>query len=169
MNARSNPLSLERMVSRRSIAIHQPNFLPRLKVLQKLAHADVWCVLDSVQYNAREWQNRSRIVEVHGENLGYWLSVPVHRVHGQKTLIKDTVVANPSSTARLIKQSLFHAFRRATHWAAIDEFLLNIEPTLNTGSLGRLCIATTCELLRIVGRQPSMLFASSLPTFGKSS
>ncbi|MBU6427323.1 WbqC family protein [Patescibacteria group bacterium] len=53
--------------TRLSVVVHQPNFLPRLKVLQKLAAADVWCVLDSVQYNPREWQNRARIVAVHGD------------------------------------------------------------------------------------------------------
>lgn len=169
MYARPFLLAPERVAFGTSIAIHQPNFLPRLKVLQKLAHADVWCVLDSVQYNAREWQNRSRIVEAHGEHVTYWLSVPVHRVHGQKTLIKDTVIATPSSTVPLLKQSLFHAFRRAPHWTAIDEFLSNVEPVLHTRSLARLCVEMTCELLRLAGRRPTVFFSSSLPPLGKAS
>ncbi len=169
MNARSIQLSSERVASASSIAIHQPNFLPRLKVLQKLAHADVWCVLDSVQYNPREWQNRSRIVEAHGEHLAYWLSIPVHRVHGQKTLIKETFIADPSSTTQSVKRSLFHAFRRAPHWTAIDEFLSKVEGSLASESLSSICVAMTCELLAMSGRRPTVFLSSSLPPLGTAS
>ncbi len=151
------------------VAVHQPNFLPRLKVLQKLASADVWCVLDTVQYNAREWQNRARIVEFHGENRAFWLSIPVSRPRGRKTLIREIAIANPSSTARLVEISLMHAFRRAPFWSAIENLLSNFKPFLSVDKLVHLCVSTTCSLLSIVGRQPTILFASSLPVTGKGS
>lgn len=42
----------------KSIVIHQPNFLPRMKVFIKLAVSDIWIIYDDVQYVRREWQNR---------------------------------------------------------------------------------------------------------------
>ena len=95
------------MKSNLRAVIHQPNFLPRLKVLQKIAAADIWVVLDSVQYCEREWQNRARLVALHGSNNSYWLSVPVHRPNGQETLIKDVTLVDPNKSVRLIKNTLF--------------------------------------------------------------
>jgi hypothetical protein len=151
------------------LAIHQPNFLPRLKVLQKLACADVWCVLDSVQYCAREWQNRACIVAVHGNNEPFWLSVPVQRPHGRSTLISEVAIIDPASTVPLIERTLLHAFHRAPHWAAINDLLSALSPLLTSDSLTRLCVDTTRALLRIANRQPTLVLASSLPVKGKAS
>ena len=55
-------------------AIHQPQFLPWLGYFDKMDQADVFCLLDTVQYKKNEWQNRNR-VKVH---TGWqWLTVPV--------------------------------------------------------------------------------------------
>ncbi len=151
------------------VAIHQPNFLPRLKILQKLAYSDVWCVLDSVQYCNREWQNRARIVPIHGNNKSFWLTIPVHRPHGLDTLISEVVVDKPNLTGSIVEKTLLHAFRRAPHWMAINNLLSEFEPLLATDNLTRLCIDTTCALLRIANRQPTIVFASSLPVTGKAS
>ena len=151
------------------LAIHQPNFLPRLKVLQKIATADIWCVLDSVQYCAREWQNRTRIVEAQGHNNTFWFSIPVHRPHGRYTPISEVTIVSPSSTPQLMQRTLLHAFRRTPYWAVIDNLLLNLEPSLSADSIGQLCVDITCLLLQIAGRQPTVLYASSFSVAGKAS
>jgi len=151
------------------VAIHQPNFLPRLKVLQKLAYSDVWCVLDSVQYCQREWQNRARIVTTHGNNKSFWLTIPVHRPHGLGTLISEVVIDKPDLIGLLVERTLRHAFARAPHWAAINDLLSAFKPLLATDNLTRLCVDTTCVLLRIANRQPTVLLTSSLPVTGKAS
>lgn len=46
------------MYMNKSIVIHQPNFLPRMKVFIKIAISDIWVIYDDVQYVRREWQNR---------------------------------------------------------------------------------------------------------------
>ncbi|MBI3637246.1 MAG: WbqC family protein, partial [Candidatus Rokubacteria bacterium] len=43
------------------VAIHQPHYLPWLGYLAKWAAADVFIVLDTVQYEKNGWQNRNRI------------------------------------------------------------------------------------------------------------
>ena len=57
------------------VAIHQPNFLPRPKVLDKILSADLTIWLDNVQYVRREWQNRALVRDSSGGH--HWLSVPV--------------------------------------------------------------------------------------------
>lgn len=151
------------------VAIHQPNFLPRLKVLQKLACADIWCVLDSVQYCAREWQNRARIVPVHGNNEPFWFSIPVRRPHGRATLIREVTVIEPHLIGPLMERTLSHAFHSAPHWSTIDNFLSKVRSDLAADSITSLCVETTKALLQIAQRELTVILASSLPVLGKAS
>ncbi len=65
----------------RLVAIHQPNFLPWLGYLDKLARADVFILLDTVQFpkTGGTWMNRVRMM-VSGAPT--WITVPVVRGHG---------------------------------------------------------------------------------------
>lgn len=63
------------------ITIHQPQFLPWLGYLDKIDQADLFVVLDSVQFKKNEWQNRNRIRTAQGWQ---WLTVPVHHKFGQR-------------------------------------------------------------------------------------
>ncbi len=63
------------------VTIHQPQFMPWLGYLDKIDQADVFVVLDTVQYKKNEWQNRNRIRTAQGWQ---WLTVPVHYTFGQR-------------------------------------------------------------------------------------
>ncbi len=56
------------------IAIHQPQYLPWLGYLDKIDKADVFVILDNVQFKKNEWQNRNRIKTAQGYQ---WITVPV--------------------------------------------------------------------------------------------
>jgi hypothetical protein len=71
-------------------AIHQPQYLPWLGYFDKMDRADVFVLLDDVQFKKNEWQNRNRIRDAQGWQ---WITVPVLHDHGQ--LIRD-VKLNPS-------------------------------------------------------------------------
>ena len=43
------------------VAIHQPQYLPWIGYFDNLDRADVFVLLDNVQYKKNEWQNRNRI------------------------------------------------------------------------------------------------------------
>ncbi|HEU0036261.1 MAG TPA: WbqC family protein [Kofleriaceae bacterium] len=58
------------------VAAHQPSYLPWLGYLDKLAKADVFVVMDDLQYEAQNFQNRNRIKVNHGP---HWLTVPLLR------------------------------------------------------------------------------------------
>jgi hypothetical protein len=56
------------------VAIHQPNYFPWLGYLDRMAKADLFVVLDHVQFERRSYQNRIQIL-LEGEPR--WLTVPV--------------------------------------------------------------------------------------------
>lgn len=56
------------------LAAHQPGFLPWLGYLDKLAHCDVFMIVDDVQYEAQNFQNRNRVKVNNGV---VWLTVPL--------------------------------------------------------------------------------------------
>lgn len=62
----------------RVAVIHQPDFLPYLGFFQRLLQADLYVVLDNVQFlrGSRRWHNRDKIKTAHGEK---WITVDVKK------------------------------------------------------------------------------------------
>lgn len=58
------------------VAAHQPHYLPWLGYLDKLANCDLFVVMDDLQYERGNFQNRQRIKTNLG---GQWITVPVER------------------------------------------------------------------------------------------
>ena len=75
------------------VAAHQPHFLPWLGYLDKLAKADLFVVMDDLQYEAQNFQNRNRIKLDTG---AAWLTVPVER-GAQTDRICDKRITNTAS------------------------------------------------------------------------
>ena len=103
------------------VAIHQPQYLPWLGYLAKWAAADLFIVLDVVQYEKNGWQNRNRIKTGEGAR---WLTVPVHAPLG--TPISEVAIDNsqswPARHLRAIEQAYARAPGLAAHRAALRSF-----------------------------------------------
>jgi WbqC-like protein family len=96
------------------VAVHQPHFLPWLGYLDKMIRSDVFILLDDVQFERRNYQNRTQI-RLDGQ--ARWLTVPVLQ-HSQKERIVDKQIDNPSEAgARWWGpnhfQTLRHCYRHA--------------------------------------------------------
>ncbi len=89
------------------VAAHQPHYLPWLGYLDKLAKADLFVVMDDLQYEAQNYQNRQRIKLPTG---AAWLTVPLHR-GGQDDRICDKQIDNAGNPKQ-------HWQRR--HWLTIE-------------------------------------------------
>ena len=57
--------------------IHQPHFFPYPGFFHKLSLADIYVIMDDVQYDKR-WTNRNRIMATNGWT---WLTVPINKDH----------------------------------------------------------------------------------------
>lgn len=117
----------------RSCAVHQPNFFPRLSTLSKLVQADVWVVLDDVQFNARDYQHRARLATLGDPAVQRWLTVPVHRPRGRASRINELLLADPDTSRRRVAQLVRQYYRRGPHWAsagaAVEEVLAELALT----------------------------------------
>ena len=63
------------------VTIHQPQYMPWLGYFDKADRADIFILLDDVQFKKNEWQNRNRIRTSQGWQ---WFTVPVLHDFGQK-------------------------------------------------------------------------------------
>jgi len=96
------------------VAIHQPQYLPWLGYLDKLDSADVFIVLDTVQFKKHEWQNRNRIRTKDGWQ---WLTVPIVDRFPERI---DRVEINARTDwQRKHAQALRLHYGSAPHWASV--------------------------------------------------
>jgi hypothetical protein len=75
------------------VAAHQPAYLPWLGYLDKMAKADVFVVMDDLQYESQNFQNRNRLKLADGAG---WVTVPLEK-GTQKDRICDKRIQNAGS------------------------------------------------------------------------
>lgn len=105
----------------RICAVHQPNVFPRLSTLAKLYAADVWVVLDDVQFARRDYQHRARLGTPGEPSTQQWLSVPVHLSRGRSTQIKDVRLVTTTKSRRRVSQLVKQHYGRRAHWRAVAQ------------------------------------------------
>jgi hypothetical protein len=104
-------------VDRILVAIHQPNFFPWLGYFGKIARADVFVALDSVQFSKTggTWCNRVRVLVNHRPA---WITMPVERgYHGVRT-IREMRIAGTTWRGKLLR-TLELAYRRAPYFSEV--------------------------------------------------
>ena len=109
-------------------AIHQPNFFPRLSTLAKLYTADIWVVLDDVQFTRRDYQHRCRLAAPGDAARQQWLTIPVHLPDGRATTISDVRIAGPCE--RRVTRLLQQYYGRSPHWPAFQAVLGEVKAAL---------------------------------------
>jgi hypothetical protein len=93
------------------VAISQPTFLPWLGYFNLIAMADIFVLLDTVQFEKQSWQSRNRVRTTQGEIQ--WLSVPVSD-QPLSTPIRDIRIApNPLGWRRKQVKTIEQHLRRA--------------------------------------------------------
>lgn len=116
----------------RLVAIHQPNFLPWLGFFDKLAHADVFVVLDSVQFprtSKGTWINRVKLLVA---DRAQWATVPIVRAQGSGLPIRDVRIDDAQPWRKKLLRTVELNYRRAP--AFDDVFPLVTELIQNPSS-----------------------------------
>jgi hypothetical protein len=128
-------------------AIHQPNFFPRLSTLAKLFTADIWVVLDDVQFARRDYQHRCRVAGPDGTER--WLTVPVHLPAGRATLIRDVVIADPDQASQHVSDIIRRDYRHSPYWTDVCDVVAQVnEVFARSDRLAEVSQASTLALLR---------------------
>ena len=131
------------------VAIHQPNFLPWLGFFDKIARADVFVLLDSVQFPKKggTWTNRVRIL-VNGTPT--WLTVPIDRAyHGTRTIREMRLRDDDGRWRETALKTLRNAYGRARFFETIQPELelLLLDATAELAVYNERAIRRLCELL----------------------
>ena len=139
------------------VAAHQPNFAPWLGFFDKMLHADVLVLLDSVQFTKRGYQNRTRIK---GRSGPHWLTVPVVTKGRYDQMTRDVEIDDTADWRRVHLRTFQSALARAPHSDALLECL---EPVYAQSGRRRLVEVTTELIGEIVKRLeiPTRLVALS--------
>jgi hypothetical protein len=111
------------------VACHQPNFLPWLGYFAKIYHADIFFLLDDVQFTQghgkHNWTTRVRILTQSGPQ---WLSVPVKRTGKGKQLINEVGINTSDKrwlrkTLLTVEQSYMKTKYFEEYYSALKEIL----------------------------------------------
>lgn len=150
----------------KTVAIHQPNYIPWLGYFFKIAHADEFVFLDMVEYSAGSLVNRNSIKTPKGAQ---WLTIPVLKSGRSGQTIEDVETNNVQHWASRHLATLRTNYGRAPHFKEIYALL---EPHYNvvTGSSSNLAafnIGVTCSIATYLGLGTQFLHASELKVSGQ--
>lgn len=124
------------------LAIHQPHFMPWLGYFDKMRAADLFILLDHVQFERQNYQNRVQIKTAQGSQ---WLTVPVLRRSHPEPIAEKLIDAGGGSSARWARKAcrtLTYAYGRAPFFQA---YAGEIERALNEP--GEKLIDLNCRLI----------------------
>jgi hypothetical protein len=141
------------------VAIHQPQYLPWLGYFHKIDQADVFILLDNVQYKKNEWQNRNKIKTANGWQ---WLSIPVHYKFPEK--INKVKIDHQKRWQHKQRQAIISNYNRAHFFPAYQDFLTELTTT-NWANLAEVNIFTVRELAKLLDIKTSIIAASELGDF----
>jgi len=100
------------------VSIHQPHFLPWLGYFDRMRQSDLFVLLDHVQFERQNYQNRVQIKTSQGL---HWLVVPVQQRSRSETILDKLVVNQGSGRhhwAHRVYASIEHSYRGAPGFAA---------------------------------------------------
>lgn len=139
------------------LAAHQPQFAPWLGFFNKMDRADVFVLLDNVQFKKNEWQNRNRIK---GPGGPQWLTVPVSFRHGER--IDEVAICDRQNWRRRHLVTLRSCYGRAPFFKPVFTLYDELSQTPTRGRLVDLNLALLESLRSSLGIATSVVLASEI-------
>lgn len=99
-----------------AVAIHQPAYNPWLGYLHRIALADVFVFLDTVQFEKNSFTNRNRVRI--GKSGSGWLTVPVIQKGHTRATLQDLKIA-PQKWARKHLRTLVQNYAKTPHFDTV--------------------------------------------------
>ncbi|MGA3206904.1 MAG: WbqC family protein [Syntrophales bacterium] len=141
------------------VSVHQPQYLPWLGYFDKIDKADVFVLLDNVQFKKNEVQNRNKIKTAAG---GQWLTVPV--MYHFPQLINEVEINNRERWQNKQQQALISNYKKAPHWNALEPFFTDLFQS-QWQTISQLNIYVVKKLVEILGIKTPLHIASEMGKF----
>jgi hypothetical protein len=138
------------------VAAHQPQYLPWLGYFHKIDRADIFVLLDTVQFKKNEWQNRNKIKTAQGWQ---WLTVPV--LYRYPQLINEVTINNRVKWQHKQRQAILSNYKKAPYYEKLEEFFEDIFSS-SWQFISQLNIETVKRLVKILGIDTPLYVASEL-------
>lgn len=101
------------------LVIHQPNLFPNIKLLQKICLGSEWLIMDDVQYERREVQNRIKIRKLESPGYSKWLTASIKK-NDYNAKIKDIYFSDFMDFKRKTYNLIFDYYHKSDYY----EFIL---------------------------------------------
>ena len=145
------------------VVINQPTYLPWIGYFDLIDQADLFVVLDNVQFVKQSWQQRNRIKTPNGLQ---WLTVPVEFRGRLGQLLRDVEIRD-ATFARKHLRAIELAYRRAPYFAAYFRSLAAIIEKRCMGPLLDLNLELIEWTRSVLGIDTPVVRASDLGLPGK--
>jgi hypothetical protein len=107
------------------VAIHQPNFFPWLGFFDKIARADCFCLLDSVQF-AKTGGTYANRVQLRVGSKAAWVTAPVDRSYSGFRTIREMQFHETVPWRERLLRTIQSNYGRAPHFAEVFEWLAGL-------------------------------------------
>jgi WbqC-like protein family len=144
------------------VAIHQPEHLPWLGFFEKMQRADLFVLLDDVQFSKGDFQNRNR---VKGSAAVQWLTVPVVQRFPQK--INEVEIAGDDWRQKHWK-TLVSCYARSPHFESLVPVFTEFYRR-RWDKLATLNVAAIRLLARLLNVEKKIVLSSELNVGGQKS
>lgn len=150
---------------RKTVVIHQPDFLSYLGFFHRLILADLYVVLDNVQFvdgSSRSWHNRDKIKTPHG---GKWITVSVKKAP-RDTAINAMLLSDTVDWRKKNLSLITQHYKKAPFFQEIFPYLKELY-RVQVQTLVDFNMQSIRILLDLFGITIKMKLASELATVGK--
>jgi len=147
------------------VTIHQPDFAPWVGFFQRWNLADVYIVLDDVQFLRRGWHHRDKIKTKQGAK---WLTLPTCKSGKRHQLINEVVLDGTDNWRRSLPETIRHAYHKSPffdeHFDALKSLFLQAPESLFEFNMSLLNLGA-----EYLGVSSEVVCSSSLRVDSKSS
>ena len=147
------------------VVIHQPDFLPHLAFFGKFLKADLWVILDNVQFvhkTSRSWNNRDKIKTPKGEK---WITISVQGCSG-KNAINEILLSSEVNWKENHLNLIKNNYKKAAYFHEVFPYIEDLYSS-NCVKLVDFNLKSIAMLLKLFDIEISSVLASSLGTGGK--
>lgn len=139
------------------VSIHQPEFLPWLPFFDKMDRADVFVLLDNVQFEKNYFQNRCKVRD--GKGSYQLVTIPVSKGSSQSLIMEKELDTGNRLLGKALL-SLEFAYRKTTYFNSCFTAIKDI--ILSERMLGAMNINLIRLLAKEIGITTTLMVASEL-------